>query len=991
MELARAYEYTRDLKTLDQAVAYFRQIADASSVGYPSRSGALSNLGNVLLTRFEGTGELSALDEAVDVARQAVAASVENDPNRSLYLSNLGLILKRKFEHTGGLAILGEAIHAHRQAVIATHDNDPNRGDYLSNLGSALHRLYEHTGQRAVLDEVIHAHRQAVAVAPDSHSNRVGYLSNLGNALRSQFESTVDLAVLSEAIDVARQAMAGAPDNYPDRATLLSNLSGALHRLYERSGELAVLNEAIDVGRRAVAAAPDNYPDRSRWLSNLGTALYRRFERGGNLSGLAEAVLFLRQAVAAVPRNHPNRSAYLSNLSGVLNKQFERTGDVNALSEAIDVAREAVDAVSGNDPHRGDYLSNLGGVLLTRFERSGDVTLLREAIRARHQAVTTTPNNHPNRGSYLLSLGVTLLRQFERTGELAVLNEARGWFTNAAQETSGAVDVRVMAARRAVDADLLAGNLDHALEMAELAVRLLGLVAPRRLRRSDRRHRITSLTGLASTVATAALAAGRSDRAVELLEQARGLLIADTLDTRGDVSSLQRYAPDLAAEFAVLRDAIDELDHSDTPTLATTTTEEDYQQQVQTRERILGDWERLLGRIRSVPALSGFLLPPPIQQLQHAAAHGPIVYIVIHAHGSHAIILRNDPNQPTHPIPLPGLTQLSAGDCTHLLRHAHHTATDRDSPASNQIAAQAQILKVFGWLWDVITQPVLDHLGYCATPLEGRQWPRIYWCPVDVATFFPLHAAGYHPGRDDINTGRIVPTASTVIDRVISSYIPTTRALLHTLARRPPASANRALIVVVPDAPGVNRLPGAAAEASRLSQLIPGATTLSPLGQVATHEAVLAALPDHAIAHFACHGLADWTDPATSRLILHDHHTRPFTVADVAKLRLTQAKLAYLSACSTTDTNPQHTDEATHLTAAFQLAGYRSVIGTIWPINDTAAAAITNHVYTHLTNTNASALEPDHAAEALHQATRLHRNTHPNQPTQWAAHIHTGH
>jgi tetratricopeptide (TPR) repeat protein len=989
--LATTYMNSRDLETLDQAVAYFRQIVDACPVGHPNRSSALSNLGNILRTRFENTGQVSALDEAIDKAREAELATVEGLPSHSLILANLGSALKRKFELTGDLVILEEAIRVHLRSVATAHDSDPNRGNYLSNLGSALHKLYERSGQPAVLDEAIHAHRRAVDVASDNHPNRVGYLTNLGNALRSQFEFTADVAVLSEAIDVAREAVAGAPDNHPDLATLMSNLSGALQRLYEQGGELAILDEAIDAGRQAIAAAPQNYPDRPRWLSNLGSALYKHFERSETPSVLAESIQFLRQAVAATPANHPNRSGYLSNLSGVLNRRFERTGDTAVLAEAIDVAREAVTANTGNDPHRGDYLSNLGTVLLTWFEHTGDIAVLSESIRAKKHAVAVAPDSHPNRVSYMLNLGNTMRSQFEQTGDLTVLNEARQWFANAAHEMSGAVDVRILAARRAVDADLRANDVNHALEMAELAVRLLGLVAPRRLRRSDRQHRITSVAGLASTVATAALEAGRSDRAVELLEQARGLLIADTLDIRGDFGLLQQYAPDLVTEFAGLRDAIDELDHSGIPARGATRTVEDYQQQMEKRERIVDDWEQLLGRIRSIPSLSGFLLPPPIQQLRHAAAHGPIVYIVIHAHASHAIILTNHPTQPTHPIPLPGLTQLSASDHTNLLRRAHHTATDRDSPAREQIAAQAQILKVLEWLWEVVTQPVLDHLGYNATPLEGHPWPRIYWCPADVATFLPLHAAGHHHTRDSTSTSRTGPAASTVMDRVISSYIPTTRALLHTLTRRPSGSANRALIVAVPDAPGVNHLPGVAVEASRLSELMPAATTLPPFGQAATHEAVLAALPDHAIAHFACHGLADWTDPTTSRLILHDHQTWPFTVVDIARLRLTQAKLAYLSACSTTDTNPQHTDEVTHLTAAFQLAGYRSVIGTIWPINDTAAAIITSHVYTHLTNTNASPPDPDQAAEALHQATRLHRNAHPNQPTQWAAHIHAGH
>jgi len=100
---------------------------------------------------------------------------------------------------------------------------------------------------------------------------------------------------------------------------------------------------------------------------------------------------------------------------------------------------------------------------------------------------------------------------------------------------------------------------------------------------------------------------------------------------------------------------------------------------------------------------------------------------------------------------------------------------------------------------------------------------------------------------------------------------------------------------------------------------------------------VLDALLTHRVAHFACHGHVDWTDPARSSLILTDHATTPLTLADIITLNL-DADLAYLSACDTAVTAPRLADESLHITAAFHLAGYRNVIGTLWPINDQAAA-----------------------------------------------------
>jgi CHAT domain-containing protein len=114
---------------------------------------------------------------------------------------------------------------------------------------------------------------------------------------------------------------------------------------------------------------------------------------------------------------------------------------------------------------------------------------------------------------------------------------------------------------------------------------------------------------------------------------------------------------------------------------------------------------------------------------------------------------------------------------------------------------------------------------------------------------------------------------------------------------------------------------------------------------------------------------------------------RPLTVADVASLRLTDARLAFLSACSTYQGGLTLADEAIHLGSAFQLAGYRHVIATLWPTLDSPPTVrITQRVYRGVdgpTGLNGT-------ASALHTATRDERDRVPDAPSVWAAHIHCG-
>jgi CHAT domain-containing protein len=148
---------------------------------------------------------------------------------------------------------------------------------------------------------------------------------------------------------------------------------------------------------------------------------------------------------------------------------------------------------------------------------------------------------------------------------------------------------------------------------------------------------------------------------------------------------------------------------------------------------------------------------------------------------------------------------------------------------------------------------------------------------------------------------------------------------------------------------------------------------------------VATALTDYRWAHFACHAASNLAAPSASYLLLSDHRRQPLTVLDLARLRLDGVELAFLSACATARASTRLPDEAIQLAAGFQLAGYRHVIATLWPIGDHPSVRIANDVYTDLAATDADA-----AARALHYAIRRRRNFATRRPSIWAAHIHNG-
>jgi len=170
-------------------------------------------------------------------------------------------------------------------------------------------------------------------------------------------------------------------------------------------------------------------------------------------------------------------------------------------------------------------------------------------------------------------------------------------------------------------------------------------------------------------------------------------------------------------------------------------------------------------------------------------------------------------------------------------------------------------------------------------------------------------------------------------------------------------------------------LPGTVAEAAALRARYPDTVSLADAD--ATTDRVLAALDDAESAHFACHALHDAESPSRSGLMLHDGL---LPVPRIGAARLA-GELAYLSACSTAQGSWAHADEVVHVGSAFQLAGYRHVVGTLWPVDDGVAAAAARRFYEQ------SAEAP---AAALHRVVAELRARHPDRPDLWAPFIHSG-
>ncbi|MEU3615666.1 CHAT domain-containing protein [Streptomyces sp. NPDC006872] len=1039
--LGELYDIGREPEHLLQAVAAQRRALSETPPGSPERVSRQVNLASFLSSWYDRTRERAALDEAVEILRSARDEMLGNggaQPWESAF--NLAACLVDRFRLDGGLAELDEAVMLLRHVL----ETEPSLDDF-SRLMVTLRAADlsvergEFSGQVHWVDWAVRALQESVRTLPRDDLNRGVPLLELGRAHASRYGLTDDPADLESAIARLRAALDvfGADEGSAENATAAASvLAVQLARRHERTGDAADLDQAIELQRDAVGHACPDSLNLAALHGSLGQNLLQRFVDRHDLGDLDRCVDHLQRALAVLPPHSSNFPVLLSSLSSAQRARYEHTGHRPHLHEAVETQRAAVAACPPGGSQRRFLLGGLALLLRLRHDAegvgtadldeavgllrqvlalwpgdsgNGRITLLElaEALRSRAEArgddadlaecvevlrtlVAGYPADHPAQISPRTALAEALHELFLATGDERLLAEAFDVARASVEVRTAPVGERLSARGTLGQVCGTRHDWEAARHWLTEAVRLLPRLAARDLDRTDQQYVLAREHGLAAEAAAYALEAGHPEQALEVLEHGRGVLLGRLLRSREtDVARLRERAPALADRFVRLRDMEDPAPSGgDTYSAAR---ERQFAERMWTRE---AEWDALLAEIRSLPGMADFLRPPAAQEILRQAGAGPVVVINVSIRCDALIVADGALDVVRLETTAEEVRDRVAGFLA-----AVGAPADRSEGLDERLARQETVAQTLEWLWDTITGPVLERLDL--PPWSGPDGTpaRVWWCPQGALAFLPLHAAGYHGPRAAPDDQRCV------LARVASSYTSTVAALHHARTRRTGTrrGGSEQLVVGMSHTPGAGDLPNADAEVRAVGWQLTNRRqrrgTVALVNERATRDRVLEALRDARSVHFACHAVADTQDPSACRILTHDHATRPLTVTDIAGLRLDGAHLAYLSACATSSTRQELVDEAVHITGAFQLAGFRHVVGTLWPVGDELAPELATTFYTALaaqatTGDATGDLEDepddDHVALALHATVAELHTRYAWFPSLWASHIHVG-
>ncbi|KAG2139400.1 CHAT domain-containing protein [Suillus cothurnatus] len=955
---------------LDNAVKHFQLVLDQCPIGHPDYVAALNNLA---WARLQGyiQNDLQDIDSITSLFREALALRPQGHPDHPLSIYHLTSALIWRYRKERTAVYIRESARLSCKLLTLCPE-----GTYLRSIAAGADDIDYVIRECNNLpidasDEGIRLRRVVLELCPLGNEHRPRALHELAQEVERRFQQRGSIDDLNECIQCHREAVSLFSEGHSERETYLNNLALSLKHRFDHQGNSDDLNEAISLHEEALRPCPVGHKIRDFSLDNLGSALLARFHQRGDINDVIRSMSLRREALALRPPGNPYRDSTLNNLAGVLRARYVKLDTSEDLNEAIKLFRDSLQLRQHGHPLRHTTLHNLSSTLYCRFMKTQKNEDIEEAIHLCQESLEVLASLHPDKFFSYVWLRAAYLSRYMVQHKPADLSLAVDNFRLASRHPTQGFPYRIITAQEWVTT-AEQHNHTSALEAYSTCFELLDGHLTTRSSTISRREAAAAFSGIRSLPVDAASCAIRRDNlrhAVELVEQGRGQQWSLASRLRTPLEDLKYASSELAHKLSEISKRL-----SDAQTCASSANRALADQAAIQYRRLTEQWGAVVAEIRNLRGFSRFLLPPSYEDLQAAARHGPVIILIASQYSCSAIVVPTS-GEPHH-VRFPTIT------LSHLEKLKNDFAREiRIASFMRPEETRKELQVLLQIVWDEIILPIVVVLQ---RDLKVKSGSRIWLCPTAAFTSIPLHAA--HPFRKKADGhGREL----CLEDVYICSYTPTLSALIRS-RQMMKTSVTPSFAVIGQSEPGAGQgraLLTIGSELELVRKLVPTAanpTTLS--GDDATRAGALDALQHNTWVHLACHGKQDREQPYYSRFAMKDE---PLTLLDIMENDTPHAEFAFLSACHTAVGDEKTPDEVIHLAAGLQFSGFKSVIGTLWVVDDSVAKHVVEAFYKNMVKglEDGDMMDCTKAAWALNRATNAVKTKVPLEQRMVFVHI----
>ena len=333
----------------------------------------------------------------------AKSYSLTNEPIYAYSLNLLAILYKSMGRYEQALPLSQQVLEIVGKSLGTDH---PEYANCLNNL--AL--LYESMGQ---YEQALPLHQQALEISGKilgtDHPNYAGSLNNLAGLYKSMGQYEQALPLYQQALAIRGKSLG---TNHPDYADSLNNLAVLYGSMGQYEQALPLSLQALEIRGKSLGT---DHPGYATSLNNLA-ALYRSMGRYEQALPLLQQVLEIQHK--SIGNNHHEYAVCLHILANLYQSIKQYKDALSFYQKALEIERKTI----GTDhPHYAACLNDLALLYKSMGEYGEAIPLLQQALKIRHQSLGS---KHPHFAYFLYNLALLYTATNHPEEALKLMQEA---------------------------------------------------------------------------------------------------------------------------------------------------------------------------------------------------------------------------------------------------------------------------------------------------------------------------------------------------------------------------------------------------------------------------------------------------------------------------------------------------------------------------------------------------------------------------------------
>jgi CHAT domain-containing protein/Tfp pilus assembly protein PilF len=379
--LALLYHNVGDHKAALPLFQQARQVVkEALGEKHPSYASSLNNLALLYEALGDHKAALTLYKQALQVRKAALG---EKHPLYALSLNNLATLYQARGDHQAALPLLQQALQLRKAALGEKH---PDYAQSLNNLANLYHAMGDHRAALPLCKQALQVFKEALG---EKHPHYATSLTGLAMLYKDMGDHKAALPLFQRAQQVFKEALG---EKHPSYAKSLNNLALLYRAMGDHRAALPLFQQALQIRKVALG---EKHPSYALGLNNLGM-LYH--STGDYQTALPLYQQALQVYKAVLGEKHPRYAISLSNLAGLYKDMGDHKAALPLYQQALRIGKAAL---GEKHPSYATSLNNLAGLYTAMGEHQAALPLYKQALQINKEALG---EKHPDYATSLHNL-----------------------------------------------------------------------------------------------------------------------------------------------------------------------------------------------------------------------------------------------------------------------------------------------------------------------------------------------------------------------------------------------------------------------------------------------------------------------------------------------------------------------------------------------------------------------------------------------------------